>query len=744
MTRKKENDTVLSSEDNAQVQHFLNQFHQIADNLYQATNQQQAEAALSSIYDLPETARLALLKELSRQRDSDAAAILLALNELSHDKTIRKEARRSLIRLEEAKVYPDWKPPLAQTPIVQFTANAPRFWRGLVTQSREEGEVQLVLCWEQGLDYNEVRMFTFLLDFWEAGIKEFLEETVTKRNVEARLQEMRAQLPDITLVDCTLAEGRRLLNDARTVNQWRGTPIHKEYRHYLPSLNQLIWNVEDIGEDRGLTFINPNLEPDEVAGTFVGGWSLGDYSLAFDLLTRDSNLRDGMERDEWVAQRQVWANEAHPTRFELGFVHEREPKTPALWLPNTFGSRNLNTRKEIEIAWSLELSETQLSGTLREMPMGTAVYKETGRHWFWTSYTLVQENGNWRIQSMTDEGAGAQGLSITELQQHIKEHDDRLNEVLKNRAAAREEVQKQAEELIRRMIEAMHLDDALIVKLPLDRAIVGDAYNRAAGIGALERAITYLERVARNFAEDRAAVLRQLGLTQESLSEYYGERGMTERQERFNSLAIASVRESLTIDDSIAGNGILSELLMHQGEEGLKEAEAIIHKAQAMASTPAEKAILEYDLGSIAIERNQFEVALSHYERAASFDPNLQGIWFRIGFLQRNLRQFEDAKLSYERAIEMEPQNMMPYSELCAIYMNQKQHTKAREIVEQGLRAIPKSAHLLGLLASVYMEMDDLRHAQAVLAEAEQIDPHYEIVQAVRDELNRRLRARDR
>src|SRR5690242_618520 len=138
MTRKKENDTVLSSEDNAQVQHFLNQFHQIADNLYQATNQQQAEAALSSIYDLPETARLALLKELSRQRDSDAAAILLALNELSHDKTIRKEARRSLIRLEEAKVYPDWKPPLAQTPIVQFTANAPRFWRGLVTQSREE------------------------------------------------------------------------------------------------------------------------------------------------------------------------------------------------------------------------------------------------------------------------------------------------------------------------------------------------------------------------------------------------------------------------------------------------------------------------------------------------------------------------------------------------------------------------------------------------------------------------------
>lgn len=743
MTRKKENDTILSSEDNAQVQHILDQFHQIADNLYHATNPQQAEAALSSIYDLPETAQLALLRELSRQRDSDAAAILLALNELSHDKTIRKEARRSLIRLEETKIYPAWKPPTAQTPIIQFTANAPRFWRGIVSQSREEGEVQLVLCWEQGLDYNEVRMFTFLLDFWEGGIKECIEETITKRNVETRLQQIRAQLPDITLVDCTLAEGRRLLNDARTVNQWRGTPIHKEYRHHLPSLNQLLWNVKDVDEDRGLTFITPTLEPDEVAGTFVGGWSLGDYSLAYDLLTRDSNLRDGMERDEWVAQRHAWTNEAHPSRFELGYVHEREPKAPTLWLPNTFGNRNLNSRKEIEIAWSLELSETQLSGTLREMPMGTAVYKETGRHWFWTSYTLVQEDGYWRIQSMTDEGASAQGLSITELQQRIKGHDDRLNELLQKGAApTREDVKKQAEELIRRMIEAMHLDDALIVKLPLDRAIVGDAYNRAAGIGALERAICYLERVARNFSEERAAVLRQLGLTQQSLSEYYGERGMTEREELFASLAIASVRESLTIDDSIAGNGILSEMLMHQGEEGLDEAEAIIHKAKTMVTTSAEEAILEYDLGNIAIEREQLEVALSHYQRVVSLNPNFQGIWFRIGFIQRNLQQFEDAKLSYERAIEVEPQNVMPYSELCAIYMNQKQYTKAREILEQGLRAIPKSVHLLGLLASVYMQIDDLRHAQAILAEAEQIDPNYEIVQAVRDELQRRLRSK--
>jgi tetratricopeptide (TPR) repeat protein len=741
MTRKKENDSLLSVEENAQVQQILAQFQLLAADLYQSASQEQAETALSTITNLSEAAQMALLKELSRQHSADSAAILLAINELSQDKNIRKEARRSLIRLEEAKIYPDWQPPVTHAPIIQLpVANAPRFWKGYVTQSREEGEVQLVLCWEQGRDYSEVRSMTFLLDFWEGGIKEYITENTTRRNVETRVQQMRTQLPDITITDCTLAEGRRLLAEARSANQWRNTPIHKEYRHHLPTINQLIWDAVDVGEDRGQTFISPTLEPDEVVATFIGGWSLGDYGLAYDLLSTNSNIRDGMERDEWLELRRTWAKEAHPTRFELGYVREREAKAPTLWLPNTFGSRNLNARKEIEIAWSLEISDTQLSGTLKEMPMGTTVYKETGRHWFWISYTLIQEQGNWRIQQMTDEGANAQALPIPELQQRMKENDERINELIQQRNQPNSpELQAQTEEVVQRIIQSLHFDDALIVKLPLDRSIVGDAYNRATGIGALERSIVYLDRLAHNFSEGRGEVLRQLGITQHSLSEFYAERGMDDRAQLFTEFATESLREALSIDNSLAAHAVLAELLMQRGDDDLDEAEALLNTAKTMTSTPAEEAMIESDLGNIALQREQKTVALQHFQRVAEIDPNFPGNWFKIGFMQRNLQQFEDAKVSYERAIETEPQNMMPYSELCAIYANQGQFTRAREVLEQGLRTIPKSVHLLALLSSVYLQTGDLRHAQAVLAEAEQVDPNYELVQAIRDELHRRM-----
>src|SRR5437016_714812 len=136
MSRKKESDTLISQEDTAQVQNLLVRYHQIAHYLHQSTNQEQAEAALTDIATLSENAQIALLKALSRENNTDSADILTAMNALSPNKEIRKEARRSLIRLEATKKYPQWTPPIARTPAVTVNVpNPPRFWKGVVTQS---------------------------------------------------------------------------------------------------------------------------------------------------------------------------------------------------------------------------------------------------------------------------------------------------------------------------------------------------------------------------------------------------------------------------------------------------------------------------------------------------------------------------------------------------------------------------------------------------------------------------------
>ncbi|TMD70419.1 MAG: hypothetical protein E6I91_00065 [Chloroflexi bacterium] len=671
MARKKESTSSLSEEENAQLQLSLEQFHRIADELHASTNKEEAEAALGEINAMGEATQMALLKALSKEHESDAADIALALNELSPNKSVRKEARRTLIRMEEARLYPQWKPPVVRTPVASIpVSHPPRFWRGYITQAREEGEIQLILCWEQGFDYGDVRMFIFLVDF--------------------------------------------------------------------SLFNQLVMDAEDVGEDRGLTFINPNLEMDEVAATFVGAWSLGDFGLTYDLLANDSPLREGLERDEWIERHHSWANEARPSRFELGFVREREASIPALWLPSSVSSRGSSSRKEVEVGWSIELSDTQLSGTLPEMPMGTTVNKETGRHWFWTSYTSVREQEGWRIRQMTDEGARAQGLSTVELQERIKGHNERVNEILQQNPGGSEKSEV-SEELIWRIIHTLHYDDALIAHFPLDRTYYGDAYTRSIGIGALERAVVYLEKLARNFAEQRGSLLRQLAITQASLGEYYRERGMVARGEQFAALAEASIRESLALQNDVAGHAVLAELLMRQGDK-LDEAESELQLAKELAVTREEEAMIENNLGNLAVDREELEEALRHYQRVVEIEPNFEGIWFKIGFMQRNLERFEEAKATYLHAIEREPKDMAPYSELCAIYMNERELGKAREIVERGLQNIPGSPRLLALLSSIYMESGNLRRAQLTLNEAEQIDPNIEIVQSMREELNRRLK----
>jgi tetratricopeptide (TPR) repeat protein len=743
MPAKKETRITVSPGDEAQMQHLLAQYHQIATNLHGSQTQDEAEAAITDIDALPEAAQMALLKTLAREQNSDAADVLQALHELSPNKAVRKEAKRGLIRLEGSKIYPRWEPPVDRTLLVRLVRQPPRFWKGFVTQSREEGEVQLILTWEEGYEYNEVRMMTFLLDFWEQGVKELIIENFTKRSFDEHMRELQTRMSDITFADATLAEGRRLIEDALSVNKWRGTPPHKEYRHHQPTINQLILEASDVGEDRGQTFINPRLEPDEVSATFIGGWALGDYGLNYDMLTSDSKLREDLERNEWIERRRKWANEAHPTRFELSLVREREPQavqTSGLWVPTLYSSRS-TSRKEVELAWSLEISETPLSGTLPEMPMGTIVYKETGRHWYWTVFTLVQEEGRCRIQNITDEGANVQGLTIEELQKRIEEENKHIDEITSRPQSNNpEEVQANYEEVVRHMLHSMFYDDALIVKLPLDQTVYEDAFNRAMTLSNFERAAAYLDRIVQRFGQGRGEHLQRLGVLQSLLGEWYRERGLRERSEHFFELAESTISQALAINNSVIGHVRIAEILINHNVR-LDEAEAHLNQARELATSNAnnnELAMIESDLGSLAMMREQPENALQHFQRAAELNPALENIWFNIGMVQRMLKRFEDAEATFKHAIEVEPQDFRTYAELAAIYMNRRQYAQARETLEQGIRNIPNSAYLRALLASVFLESGDRRRAQAMLAEAERINPRDMMVQAVREEMDKK------
>ncbi len=742
MTREKQKDASVPRGDETLLAHLLEQRHEIAVKLHNSTSRTQAETALAELTTIDEASQMALLKALAKQHDIDAADLLLAINELAPNKAIRKEARRALIQLAGAKIYPSWTPEPEAGPAV-IVSNPPRFWKGYVTEKREEGEIEVVLCWEQGFEYGEARLMAFMLDFWGAGIRNFTTEVGSKRQIDARInlpktKYNKANGREIRIDDCTLAEGRRLIQEALSINAWRGTSPSKEYRNHLATVQQLILNASDVGTDRGRTFINPELDADEVAGNFIGGWSLGDYGLCFDLLASNSPIREGLSRDEWIDQRRKWADEARPTRFEMSFLRERERTQQSIWLPSSILSDRISTQREIEAGWSLELTDTQLSGTLLEMPMGTAVNKETGRRWFWTSYKLVQEEQAWRIQRVTDEGASAQGLPIAELQQRIQTNDDRVREIAEAHSPTEPGANQYYEEIIWRSIQALHYNDALLVKLPLDRTIYDDAANRAQGLQLTERAIVYLEGIVQHFpkAYNIGEMLRNLGALQANLSEQYKQLDMDERSEQFFALALESLHKSLAVDDAPLGHILLAELLMinDQAEEAIAE----LQLAKSLNSDKEVEAQIESDLANIAMMHQKYDEAIAHLKRVAEINPNYDGIWLNIGLAYRRQKNYDEAEAYYQRALEAQPGEIAVYAELGALYMARNQLDKALETVEQGLRYHPDSAHLRALLAAIYADKGDRRRAQAMLAEAERINPDLEIVQAVREILDKK------
>jgi tetratricopeptide (TPR) repeat protein len=736
MTSKKSQQPIIPQGNDTHVQHLVEQRHDIAESLRGSSSRIQAETALAGITSNAEGTQLALLKALAKQRDVDAADVLLALNELAPDKAVRKEARRGLIQLASNKIYPSWTPE-PERPVAQVASHAPRFWKGLIPIMRERGEIEITLCWEQGFEYSEVRMMQFVLDFWKDGIADFHTEVGSRRHVESHLDDMAPHIrevigQEVRVTECTLAEARRMILDALTINRLRKGTLPKDYRHYLPTIQQLVFDAPDAGEDRGRTFINPDLEPDEVVMDAVGCWSVGDYGLFYDLLASDNPIREGLSRDEWIERRYKWAEEAHPQRLEVTVMREREHNQSTLWLPGSVLSSRAASRREVEACWSLELTETPLGGTLLEMPMGTAVLRETGRHWFWTSYTLTQEDGAWRIQRMTDEGASAQGLPIADLQKRLQEHNDAVQQIVQTKKPTDPDSQKSYEEVIWRTVESMHYLDALLVKLPLDFDVYANATGRATSIGNSERAKVYLEQWAKRFPQDyrHPAILQQLGAVESALASQYDEIGLRERSDHFFSLSETHLREALEKDRTPLAYVLLAEVKEMQGD--LDEAQSLFETALADNPPRELETEIENDLGNLAIDRQRYEEALRHFMRVIELNPRHEHSWFNVARTYRLLKNEAEAEVYYQRAIEEEPQNPAAFSELGSIYIGMREPQKAYAVVEQGVRLHPRSAHLRALLAGTLLDMGDMRRGQAVLEEAERLDPQAEMVQAVR------------
>jgi tetratricopeptide (TPR) repeat protein len=510
----------------------------------------------------------------------------------------------------------------------------------------------------------------------------------------------------------------------------------------------------------------------DTVSDFLESYAQGDYAKAYEQLANTSPLRQGLSSEEWVARRRQWEKQAHPANLRTAFIGDLEDLGE---LEKSLIGKNTNGQPGIELGWSLQFNETPLASQLPELPVATAILKETGRHWFWTRYTLIEEGDKWLIDQMIDEGANALKLEPSEIAQRL----DTIVELASQRLSALGEDEDEdedeedededeeyedededfddegfmdtlleMEEAFRVMTKGTHYNDALIAQSPRqDPEPYEQNVKQAMVTNDMERAAVYLQQLAQHFPDQRSRAQEQLGLAYYSIAQAYqeeqeeGKERNEEESQRFRELAEQTLRSAIDTDKSIVAYLALAKLVFAQ--DRLDEAKTLLQEAQSSTTDQKQLADIEVGQGLIAKKQERFEQALNHFQRVTELNPDYEALWYNIGVLQSHLGRYEAAIDSLKRNIEISPEQTAAYVELASIYLTQKKPVKALQTLKEGLELDSEAPDLLAQLSIVYIQNNDLRTAQKYLQKAEDIDEEDEVVKKARA-LYKEYRAKQR
>jgi tetratricopeptide (TPR) repeat protein len=789
----------LDEEQKKLVNALLDTIHDMAQALRATTAMDRANqlAALESVENTAEPAAVTFAEQLGTIRGSrahDAIEVAQALGELDPRKDVAREARRARLRLRSAGAIPTLSyapapagrptrhaslpaaaaaaatPPSspASAPAVDAPApavDAPRFVEAYVSQTREQGEVRLIVGWQEGLDAGYMRTHRFVLDFWQEGIKGFtLLEPVNRSRFSREVREFiggdrdssehdpRSAKPDEAIA-INWSQARNLVNEALEVNAWRNAAPNTDFARYrtqidarllaAPLSDELQRQVET-EEQRFMRegdkpYIATTMEPDETVVNWLGAWSFGDFGLAYDLLADDHPLHQQQSRAEYVELRRQWWNAAEPAGLRVTLVRDQEKRASALWVPGSAGLSLGTQRKELEAFWSVVVQETPLGGQVLELPLATISSPKTARHWYWTGYTLVHDRlaNRWYISRSRDEGATSQTLTLDELQQRIRDAHQQVEQITTQEAPdpASEAAAQALRGITGALTASLHYADALAVQLPLDESVYQDAITDARTLGNHERAVALIERMRRRFV-DEVRLRFEEGIEEYLVAEQYGRQGMAQAEATWLERAIQTVRDVVAEEPTAEHLQGLGELLSRQGH--FNQAETYLREAVVKDPT---RALAYSDLadalmGRITGENLDDPVALTPDEQqriarealvvlgqAGKLDRSISALYTRMGAIYELLHQPDDSIIALQEAIRLDPADADAHYTLGAMLMDRKRYQDALPHFVTAVQLAPFALQARLSLATCYGMLDQVTQALRELDAIDRIQP---------------------
>jgi tetratricopeptide (TPR) repeat protein len=706
-----------------------------------------------------------------------AAEVANALGELADAHEVAREARRARIRLRStgALATLDLAPPASPAAPVAapIAPDTPRLVEAHVSLNREEGEMSLFLGWQEGADPDFVRGNKMLLDFWNGGVEDFSITPPMRRArfLEENVEDLRTAT-GLTTAAVTWAAARWLVLEALDVKAWRGTELDADFRRGQRWLTTRLLDVPDSDEARAAVAVEDartaregdrpyfatDLDSQDLVATWLGMWCFGDFGGAYDLLADDHPVRRSATREEFIRQRRAWADEAKPAGLRLTLVREQAQRASALWVPGAAGTVAPGGRQDLEAFWSITCGESPLGGALEELPLATVSSPVTGRHWFWTAYTVERDvaSGAWRIARTRDEGAASQALTVEELQRRVTEARATAERIIAGpppdpRSDAAADLLR---ELTGGLVTALHYRDALSTRVPLDEALYHASIADAQVVRAYERAAALLERMRGKFPGE-ARTLFELGIQYYLVGMDLARAGDAGAEVLWLERAATALRQAIDIEPSAEHLQALGEILARQGyyDQAIEQLRAAIAQDPARASAHSDLADALMSsagdanldarapvsrLDPAARERRVAEVAraaLAELREAVRLDPNVPAAYTRMGAIFDVLGQREDALLAFQEAVRHDPSDPEARYTLGTLYLQRNEPERALLELEAAAQLDPAQVAIRVSLAATYVVLKRRREAERELDAVDEMQPGLPQAAELRTEL---------
>lgn len=561
----------------------------------------------------------------------------------------------------------------------------------------------------------------------------------------------------------------------------------------MDTFNQVLENLSDGGslpaEAESLlsnleTFFKQDGGPSDTSDIqttvedFLESWHNEDFLDAYALLSQDSTIKEGLAEEDWIEKRDAWTRKVVPNDMQIMFFHTDTVESEEPIQQPAF----------VDVGLSLELKKPQ---PLAEWPSSTISLPDTGRHWYWLRYTLVQEESDWLIQAVTDQGNAIATLPVEELFQRIKANDAELltisQRITENALDEEDEIDTEEffdeaadiqlepgktvvdvelvdeedededfedvselldnslddmDSMLHLVTQSLHYYDAIFAKDPAQYSqYYRDAFALARTIQDVERAIIYARQATVYATEERGDIFLNLALSYQALSSRLHEEEDHEREAKIEDLVEPALRQSIAIEENPTNMTALATIIfLNDGD--IDEAKAYFVKAQKGPLTPDLSVSIETGLAEIAVQDEDYPLAIKHFQTLTQLAPEIPQIWYRLGYLHHQLEHIDEAIKALQQSIEIDPELTESYTELASIYTTHGNTKLARELVQEGLDENPEAADLYATMALIYMHTGDFASANRQLTKAEALDSEDEFTNEVRQRYNSEVKSR--